>query len=442
MPKFLVDTEKFVFLQIPQGKSYITAPEKRLPQAPQKGETCWYSIINFLRPRYGKEIDKLEPNLNTDNAQLNSDIDQLISERAYEKKLSDYRKKTTYHEVLRVYANIYIENLAKTSTAIDKQWAKNRIYTIRHSNLIQDSSNPGSITELLQQKIAAENNHNVDNLTNLKILQDSDEKQLELDMLTEFIDQDDYPILNEDFTKKAYHKRLVALSKTTLSDLKLKAPAQPDVNDKTVKQLLAEEMQYRAIIIDSITKHYKLPFSSWNPTNGIRDLIKNIKQHGAHAVGGTLGFAHFRNKAELLGEIHSHSILELADADYKPISMPHVILIVGAEIVTTYNDSGEAVAEKAYVYLIDPALNTGSILKISYERLCDGLLDVAGKPFNKDSPSHFPYAACPNESEINKAIARYQKVKTHLGKLNLFENSKKVQEPSQPHSDRTLQAKK
>ncbi len=404
MPALLVDTENFVLLHIPDGKHYINAPNQLHPHLPQKGETCWYYILNFLRPRYGKAIDELQCHESSDTeSEQSAALKKLKQERDFEKQISNYRKKETYAGILKRYAEIYSDLLKQKNILADKAWVQNRLNTISHEE------NTFSIQALLADKITIETQStNSDILFLYQSIQTYNEKKLELEILTAFIQQEKHKAFSSAFISENYAQSLAQHSKETLNALRLSAPPRLFDDSNKTAALIQEDMYYRTIIIDAIIKHYQLPLSPWNPSDGIESLIKNLRQYGPHAVGGKLGISHHQGEAESLGTFHSQQLYALADVDYKQIEMPHVVLVVGAE----HDDNNH----KEYVYLIDTSLKAGSLMKISYELFCRGLLDIVGQSYHPDTSFPAPYAVCPNANGIRQAETLYQKISgTNLG---------------------------
>lgn len=73
----MIENKNIKFLiNIPLGKSYISNPFFFKPQLAQKGETCWYYVLNYIRNRYGKDFP-----------------DQNYLMRREEKIISSHRKK-------------------------------------------------------------------------------------------------------------------------------------------------------------------------------------------------------------------------------------------------------------------------------------------------------------------------------------------------------------
>lgn len=79
-----------VLVNLPSGKAYQSNPEKWLPQAPQKGNTCWYYALNRIRTRYGKNY---RPN-------ANRMVEQVISQ--YRRELSNCEIFTVISSTLQV----------------------------------------------------------------------------------------------------------------------------------------------------------------------------------------------------------------------------------------------------------------------------------------------------------------------------------------------------
>jgi hypothetical protein len=98
-PLFEINNENTVLVKISSGKNYITQPYTHLTQASQKGGTCWYYTLNYLRPRYGKGIDLLIAfvNKHQELKTLIADKDFIFLQkhREIEKKVSEHRKHIT-----------------------------------------------------------------------------------------------------------------------------------------------------------------------------------------------------------------------------------------------------------------------------------------------------------------------------------------------------------
>lgn len=79
-----------ILVDVKFGKSYLSNPDQRIDQKSQKGGTCFYYALNYLRPRFGKFFDESYPG------------------RDIEKKISNFRKIMTelskLHEHLLFFA--------------------------------------------------------------------------------------------------------------------------------------------------------------------------------------------------------------------------------------------------------------------------------------------------------------------------------------------------
>lgn len=84
---------KYIMYDIEPGKSYIGDAEFRRKQSDQKGGTCWYYTLSLLRPRLGKNIEKLSdlPSASDDFVAL-----AFLKVRELEKAASKLRKAITF----------------------------------------------------------------------------------------------------------------------------------------------------------------------------------------------------------------------------------------------------------------------------------------------------------------------------------------------------------
>lgn len=97
-----------VLVDIPFGKHSIAKPDKTIDQKSQKGNTCWYYALGFLRPRYGK------------------DFPDTFAKRRIEKIFSEHRKNSNKIEEQQTLANIFSQFI-NNGSPVDKCLAKKKI---------------------------------------------------------------------------------------------------------------------------------------------------------------------------------------------------------------------------------------------------------------------------------------------------------------------------
>lgn len=270
MLQFEINQPNKILVQLPRGKIYLTDEKKLSPQSKQKGSTCWYYILNHLRPRFGKTIDALvdavEKQDELKELRTHSDYKALKMQRYIEKEISHYRKKLTQLDEEEKLTATITPSLPNTT----KQF---------HEKRIQETIN-------VARKLGCE--------------------ALVLDSL----------------------KRAEEMYRTL--DLFLKLLGMKDGQIEEYR--LQTRSGYLHNMLHSIfSNYYGLKSITWRPNKSIHDLIKQLQTAGSFSVAGKLGIPFYNAPPKKANMPLGSQDVYFWDSKKSENGL-HSVLIVGAEI--------------------------------------------------------------------------------------------------------------
>ncbi|MGQ3889975.1 hypothetical protein ACQUW5_13210 [Legionella sp. CNM-1927-20] len=353
MERFLTEYKKNkIFIHVPTKKYYLSNLGLFRDQSAQKGGTCWYYVLNYLRIRYGKDF----PN-------------QDYPYRRIERILSLFRNNIVKIE------NITSKFLASLES-LQFEYQKEEI-----------------------DKIIAEKRLNINQELSLK--SEDPFKEEEIQLLKNFLNQFEFNelslyinniILLKYITNARHCLEELGINSNHALQEHIKEHANFEFDNLTISD---EYIIFQNLIYLEAVKQYHLKISTWNPCYKIEHLIEHLNKEGPLAVSG-----YFQFKEDFLPSLESNKIgirplyyLEELTIEYGDIG--HAVLIIGAEI----NDSGE------WVFYLDPNDSTGTskVYKIPYHYLNKVIADIYGYPFSEaDQTKNIPFAVCTDNNWIQK----------------------------------------
>lgn len=329
-------TDSFrIILDIPIKKNYLGNWGFFKNQSAQKGGTCWYYVLNYLRVRYGKEFPK-----------------QDYSGRRVEKVFSSHRKQINKIESKE-------NDFFKLVQSINFEYQEEKI-----------------TKKIVQDRLRYYLENNLDFLV------------IQIQICRDFLNQsqcDDF----ESYLIEEIQKDHISNCQDTLQKLGLNPEER--FNQYLTEQgpnflgdldLSTKYSIYSNIIYLEAIKKYHLKISAWHPCDGIFSLIQELKEMGAMAVLGQFCRNQEPTKVENINgrpiyaydpEYSSSSEMELGS------DIGHAVLIIGAE-----TNNGQD-----YVYYLDPndSSESSKIYKILYSELTTRLSNVYSNKYPKLSPN-------------------------------------------------------
>ena len=334
---------------LPAGK-----PDPRLPrpegedtrpwvvQSPQKGNTCWYYGLKFIREHYGKDPHPV-----------------FAEKRDLEKVGSDRRKLQTLQD------KSYQESLAiANQLATDPNYAHRKINTLEGAKAFLPRIHE------LQSSTSPEVRAEASKL--FKVLSPfcSQEK---FDDLHEFLKNDNFTkrnLFNTIFLNKLGLEPAVMYSEEHCEGYYSKSW---DEMTAIEKGPYLDSLAFRA----SYQICYQLPESPWHPSMPISGLISALETFGPHYMKGMFGKAFYKSQPlTMKDKVQDRTIWYWPPgAERVELGKSHSIVIVGAR--ETESSSG------GLVYFIDPLDGSDpstpeqqKIYAMSYKRLCESIVNL------------------------------------------------------------------
>jgi hypothetical protein len=330
----------FVFCPPPPGKPNPNEPwdesagdtRTRVPQPPQKGDTCFYYAIKMIHPGIGKR-----PTPSQEMARRN------------EAAVSRYRKRLTQITVSLKWQPGFAQTIKDNLGTCAKSALQNQL---------EDPQFPPVQEELRAESRRAlevfcrqtEESDYLTYATNAIKQAESDSKcQLYRDL---GISQD-----NLDAMSHAMEERIVM------------GEGKPEKGPKLTRRV-RNFLPYTVI-----AQAYQLQRSAWHPAALITSLMEELRQHGPHVVSGHFGQLHYQALPfRLSQEVEGRPVFGWKpDAPRKERSDCHAVTLVGAR-----SDTG-------HIYFIDPLdgsdpadLQTQKIYVMSYAKFRLSLVDLFG----------------------------------------------------------------
>lgn len=325
----LEKTDTSIVYQLPPGKPDPTQAcqvgkekRRRVLQKALKGGTCWYYAFCLLRGRIGKYPCK-----------------ELLKDRAFEKLCSQRRKEQT------AYDAAFPIPIAELYSSEDASW-------VRRLNL-----------------------ENAE--TFLKFYKSSKKPQGPdlLPYIEEFIKVKTHP----NFHAFLLFKRASKIIEINTNFLE-KFPKEKDLLETKEHQGL--DVEQRASDLDTYVRHfsaalYKLNKSTWKPSEGIKALIRELKEKGPLMILGDFGKEYYvKPPFKMERKIFGRSIYAWRkDSERHSLLHSHTVLLVGAK----------KTEDNAFAYFIDPCdpsdprnRNTQKIYMISFTNLTSHICSLSG----------------------------------------------------------------
>lgn len=311
-------------------------------QSPQKGNTCWYYGLKFIREQYGKDPHPC-----------------FDEQRHLEKIGSDRRKLQTIQD------RSYQESLT-----IANQLATDPNYAHRKMNTLTGAKTFLPTIQALQSSTSSLIREEASKL--LKVIGPFC-NQDKFDDLHEFLRNDNFTkrnLFNTIFLNKLGLKAADMYSEELFEGLRSKGW---DEMTPIEKGPYLDSFAFRA----SYQICYQLPESPWHPSMPISSLISVLETFGPHYVKGMFGKAFYKSQPlTMKDKVQDRTIWYWPTrAERVEIGKSHSIVIVGAR--QTESSSG------GLVYFIDPSDGSDpsnpeqqKIYAMSYNRLCESIVNL------------------------------------------------------------------
>jgi hypothetical protein len=383
--QFLVNTDRLVMVKIKPGKHYITQPGVDLLQPSQKGGTCWYYSLSFLRPRIGSQGDAL----------TGEQPEKLIQMRKVEKRISNFRKELTK----------ITEEKDRIVNSIDRLESLKRIEKTK--------SLPDAELHRLYESGALKMNAGLNEVSQ--------------SLLEEF----------EKFRKTKFKSFADYLENRTVQcneQLKVIPIKEKDVREKFAEELSGINSRESALTTKktftiAVMEAYQLKTSEWHPANGITGLIAALQKEGPLSVAGAIGSGYYANPPQKLTKnevVDKHCGNHYELFSWKPTdgfdankhAASHAVTIIGAQRGTTKKP------DDGYVFFIDSNDQSKpdekrKVYQISFKRLISALSPLNDKKvrtstnqdltLNEFKEIQGPFAICGNAELKKEAEEEYQK---------------------------------
>jgi len=337
----LVSTPDLVFCPPPPGKPdprapidpQLRKPRRRVVQAPQKEDTCWYYAIQLIRFKIGKNPPP-----------------SLKGARAEEQLASSFRK---------------------TMTRIDRFWSSK----IGFTEDIMEKMGIDSFTKIHASQFLSHTGK-------MNAL-----KREMVPFLQTFCKQDRYKDLYS-FAKMSYEDALIEaregfLKRSGASHKEFCAQFSSIAAQFSQENTVLFQMsttQERALLgthcTQVIARKLGLKVSPWHPTQSIEQLATQLRRKGPHVVGGHFGLDYYEKLPFKLAEqVAGRSVWGWKPATKRRNEGPryHDVVVVGAHL------------GQKRVYYIDPRdgsnpadIEQQKIYTVSYAKFTSYLCDLSG----------------------------------------------------------------
>jgi hypothetical protein len=381
------NTYRSIFYELPPGKPnpYQSAEETqdRVLQKAQKGGTCWWYALNYLRPRY-RNVNSKELSEARKIEQENSLLRKQFSSALLLEEISEARRhlfpQATDREVAEwFFANQHILLLTYQPHSQFKHG------TVPHYS--------GS-HRILKRQIVAILSHELPYSLESVLL------------LKQFISQNVFASINSflmnqtaDFCLDFLQKREISIQKFChdLSDRFRPILTQRRFSNNLLWENLSTSSKYcllYSLSIKVIAESFSLEESTWKPAQGIKALISELKHYGPLYVTGYFGRGRYRTAPYLCREtINGNPLYRWDESTRIPQQTndsSHAIVITGAAIKK----------KNSFIYFRDPSDQSDPRIpcsdkyyKIYYTTFISHLLtdsiiypSTSGKPFFQQSP--------------------------------------------------------
>ena len=254
--QFLANTDRLVMVKINPGKRYITQPGVDLLQPRQKGGTCWYYSLSFLRPRIGSQGDALS----------GEQPEKLLQMRKVEKRISNFRKELTKIREVQDRIDLSIERLESLKRIEkSKQLPDAELHRLYESGALKMNAGLNEVSQSLLE-------------------------EFERFRETKFKSFADYL---EDRTVHCNEQLKTIPIKEKAAREKF-AEEISGINSR--QSALTTKMTFTIAVMEA----YQLKASEWSPADGITGLIAALQKEGPLSVGGAIGSGYYANPPQKL----------------------------------------------------------------------------------------------------------------------------------------------
>ncbi len=384
--KYQLNTENAVLVELESGKPSANG---RVGQAAQKGDTCHYYTMNYLRDRIGKSASP-----------------HLENKRALEKLLSKHRKELTKLTIVRAcewsIANTAVVFISQNPEAYKSIDAIQLILAKTFQVLMQDA---GFYTHFAHTNGYPLKKEYVPYMMDfIKQIKDTyknylakgyeQERLFDLNYLTDlkqanaFIEfyQNCFKELGLDIEEQY---RLYRESCVNIPTLLALPESMNDLEDSSKAMVL------HTMYNDRCAQLNNLKLSDWHPDAGIDALMNVLREHGPVMTSGYLGAFYYEPDSTVnltIGAIQATGF-KPNTANITDISDSHVVLVVGVTKKGYENSSADL------VYFVDPKVpqqpdQPVQIFAVSYNTFTRRLIERHGVKTNgaADTWSNYPGA--------------------------------------------------
>ncbi len=357
IPTLIDDGNTFVYAlreDKPDVKHYPMIPayevedtRPRVEQKPQKGPTCFFHAMDFLRVRIG-------PNPSPEYEKA----------RTTEVMISGFQKELT-RSALHINPGIKIYFQCIHKFFLNKNFTRATLLSRRTfiEEELQRSTNSSSSesqsllllnkTKDLFQRFLAQEEHD-DFFTFIDAEGRTEMDQICLIFLNNLTDDPKHVYETNVATDISEGLTLITGTKTSPSDPKVEEMVR-NLRPSLVPNLFNMTQTESA-------RAFGFQFAPWTPENSIGDLQKTLKTYGPLIVGGCFGSGYYSVDPKERENIAGRPIFGWLATQRHPFDDPigHTVILVGTK---TQSSHGE------FVYFVDPACGPGKIHIISYKNL-------------------------------------------------------------------------